>query len=262
MRFPVINGIFNLYCFDFCLRISSYPQRFLVHFVKMVLAPRLFVPEHHHAFARLVPAGLWNTGQQGVEARGGGKTHAHAATARCLPVRALGVRISVHRLLHPFCTTFSVLQLCAVSRARPDPPTRRRAPGPGMLGPGRCGCARVCAPGRSRRPAARRPPRTRPDPQSAGTGVPAFRRVFACSPRAVWSMLYTPAPAFTPCAPSNASKLQQTETAATNSWLFCSPCGRRFAADAGTQRTCNIDALHEQTSLGGRDRLVWQTVTD
>jgi hypothetical protein len=133
-------------------------------------------------------------------ARCGGEKHAHAATARCLPVRALGVRISVHRLLHPFCTTFSVLQLCAVSRARPDPPTRRRAPGPGMFGPGCCGCARFCAPGRSRRPAARRPPRTRPDPQSAGTGVPAFRPVFARSPRAVWSMLYTPAPAISPCA--------------------------------------------------------------
>jgi hypothetical protein len=36
-------------------------------------------------------------------------------------------------------------------------------------------------------------------------------------------------------------QLRQTETAATNSWLFSSLCGHRFAADAGTRRTCNIE---------------------
>jgi len=258
LRFPVINGIFNLYCFDFCLRISSYPQRFLVHFVKMVLATKTFCTRTsprlcafsargalEHRSTRRGGTGRW----ENARPRGHGSVSVcgSACTACCIR--------SARR--SPSCS-------CALSRApgQTRRPAACRAPGPGMLGPGRCGCARFCAPGRSRRPAARRPPRTRPDPQSAGTGVPAFRRVFACSPRAVWSMLYTPAPAFTPCAPSNASKLQQTETAATNSWLFCSPCGRRFGADAGTQRTCNIDALHEQTSLGGRDRLVWQTVTD
>jgi len=39
----------------------------------------------------------------------------------------------------------------------------------------------------------------------------------------------------------NASKLQQTEAAATNSWQFCSPCGRSFAVEAGTRRTFTIE---------------------
>jgi hypothetical protein len=40
---------------------------------------------------------------------------------------------------------------------------------------------------------------------------------------------------------SNASKLQPADTAATNSWLLCFPCGRRFAAEAGTRRTCHVE---------------------
>ena len=37
----------------------------------------------------------------------------------------------------------------------------------------------------------------------------------------------------------NASKLQQT--AATNSWLFCSTCGCRFGAEADTRLMHNIE---------------------
>ena len=87
-------------------------------------------------------------------------------------------------------------------------------------------CARFCAPGRTHRPpAAHQAPAffaraaaavrgfalharaAGPPPSAYQTRpakrlhrVPAFRPVFARSPRAVWSMLYTPAPAISPCA--------------------------------------------------------------
>jgi hypothetical protein len=96
------------------------------------------------------------------------------------------------------------------------------------------------------------PPARRPLPAAYRTRpakcrqrVPAFRPVFARIPRAVWSMLYTLAPAILPCVscarPGMQGQHKQTETAATNSWLFCTPCGRRFVAEAGTRGTCSIE---------------------
>ena len=158
---------------------------------------------------------------------------ATAGRSRRLLVRALGVRISVYRPLHLFCTTFSVQQLCSVLRPRPNPPPARRAPGPCILCPGRCGWARFCAPCLSRRPAALRvPDPTRKALAPRARIPPCFRSQPAGSPEhAVHSCTcYFTVPVLRQAR--NASTQQQTGTGATNSWLFCCPRGHRFAAAA------------------------------
>lgn len=125
-------------------------------------------------------------------------------------------------------------------------------------------CARFCAPGRTHRPpAAHQAPAffaraaaavrgfalhagaAGPPPSAYQTRpakrlhcVPAFRPVFARSPRAVsdfcrqsvTATCYFTVPVLRQAR--NASTQQQTGTGATNSWLFCCPRGHRFAAAA------------------------------
>jgi hypothetical protein len=121
----------------------------------------------------------------------------------------------------------SCARFCAPDRTRRPPsaarPSRTR-PRHSLPGP-----LRLCAVLRSMpEPPARRPPRTRPDPQSACTACPQpagslEHALHSCT-------CYFTVPVLRQAR--NASKLQQTETGATNSWLFCCPRGHRFAAEA------------------------------
>jgi hypothetical protein len=125
LRFPVINGIFNLYCFDFCLRISSYPQRFLVHFVKMVLATKTFCTGTsprlcafsargalEHRSTRRGGTGRW----ENARPRGHGSV-SPGACPRCADQRAPPVASVLHDVLRPAAVR------CLARQARPaDPP--------------------------------------------------------------------------------------------------------------------------------------------
>ena len=113
--------------------------------------------------ASLLEALCAGAGDAGAGACGGvgGCGHSRAVSAspgacpRCVDQRVSPIASVLHDVLRPAAVLGFAPQTGPAARR---PPPARHALGPGILCPGRCGCARFCAPCRSRRPAALRVP--------------------------------------------------------------------------------------------------------
>ena len=142
-----------------------------------------------------------------------------------------------------------VLRLCAVLRTRPEPSAR--PPPPAHQARTACS-ARAAAAVRGLR-SRLEPPARAPGLQSAGTAVPVSRPVLSRSPRTDWRMLYAPAlrgrvhVLFDSTRHASGMQGQHKLSAANSSNKFLAVLLHvwvqvcRFAAEAGTRGTCNIE---------------------
>ena len=146
----------------------------------------------------------------------------------------------------PFALRSAAVRGFAHQAGAAGPPPARRAPGPDrLLGTGCCGCARFCVQAGAAS--------TRTRPAKRWHRVPASRPVLASSPRAGWRMLYTPALRgwihvlfdSTRHAPGMQGQHKLSAANSSNKFLavllhvWVQVC--RFAAEAGTRGTCNIE---------------------